>query len=244
MKSKLFVGFISIIYLFIICIVFSILSININSYDVINNDVSMIDIPNNNITFNKKKIIDEYIDKYNNQDVVGEIKIINTDYKKAIMQSSDNNFYLNHLEDKTSSYMGSIYLDFRIDIDNDNKLLIFGHNSDTIDMPFKVLENYYSKKYYDAYKYIQITTKNNIRLYEIYSVIVEIDDFSYMRTEFENNDDWYQHIKSFKNNSMYDTGVDIDATDNILILQTCSTHHDYKKYAKKYLLIVAKEIYN
>lgn len=244
MKNKLIIVFICIIYLFIISMLFGILSININNYDIINNDVSLIEIPNTNLGFDNNEIVEKYVDKYNNQDVVGEIKIVNTDYKKAIMQSSDNNFYLNHLEDKTSSYMGSIYLDFRIDINNDSKLLIFGHNSNTIEMPFKILENYYNKKYYDAHKYIQITTRNKIRLYEIYSVLVEVNDFSYMRTEFKSNDDWYRHIKSFKDNSMYDTGVSIGVNDNILILQTCSTHPDYKNYAKKYLLVVAKEIYN
>ena len=49
-------------------------------------------------------------------------------------------------------------------------------------------------------------------------------------------------ISNLKDKSFYDTGVDINSTDEILILQTCSHHKDYKKYKKKYLLIVAKKI--
>lgn len=243
MKKKILIGVICVIYLFIISLLFNFLALSVNNYDIRSNeDITLIDTPVANLGPTNEEIIKQYVNKYNNDDVVGEIKIINTDYKKAIMQSDDNDYYLNHLEDRTSSYMGSIYLDFRINIESDSKLLIFGHNSGTIDMPFKILENYYSQRYYKGHKYIQITTKNNTRLYEIYSVLVEVSDFSYMKTDFANSDDWYKHIKSFKDKSMYDTGIEIDKNDNIIILQTCSTHSDYRMYEKKYLLIVGKEI--
>jgi len=102
------------------------------------------------------EIINNYIKKYNNNEVVGVISILNTDYEKAIMQHNDNDYYLNHLENKKSHYMGSIYLDFRINIINDKKLLIYGHNSKNITMPFKILENYYNKSYYQDHQYIKI----------------------------------------------------------------------------------------
>lgn len=189
-----------------------------------------------------KEIIDNYINQYNNDDVKGEISIINTDYKKALMQYSNNDYYLNHLEDGTSSFMGSIYLDFRVDIDNSRKLLVFGHNSSNVDMPFKILEEYYDYDYYKEHQYIKIITKNKTRLYQIYSVHVEVSDFSYMATEFDNEDEWYKHINTLKERSMYDTGVMVDKDDKILILQTCSTHRKYSRYNQKFLLIVAKEI--
>lgn len=245
MKKKLIIITIIIVYLFIISLLFNYLTLNMNNTNINSDEnITLIDEPIANLGPTNEEIINEYINDYNNQDVVGEIKIVNTNYKKAIMQGDDNDYYLNHLENGTSSYMGSIYLDFRIDIENDNKLLVFGHNSDTIDMPFKILENYYSEDYYKGHKYIQITTKNKTRSYEIYSVFVEVSDFSYMKTDFVNKEDWYNHIKNFKDKSMYDTGIEINENDNILILQTCSTHSDYRMYEKKYLLIIAKEISN
>jgi len=241
MKKKLLIIIFSIIYLLIVGLGFSFLNIYLDNSNVISENITLIDVPSIETGISNEDIINNYINRYNNNDVVGEIKIVNTNYKKAIMQTDNNDYYLNHLEDGTNNYLGSIYLDFRVNIDNDDKLLIFGHNSNTIDMPFKILENYYSEGYYKAHKFIQITTKNKIRLYEIYSVFVETNDFSYMKTDFVNDEDWFSHIKSFKEKSMYDTNVEISVDDDILILQTCSTHSDYRMYDKKYLLIVGKE---
>ena len=189
-----------------------------------------------------RKIVDEYINKYNNQDVIGEISIPNTDFKRALMQSSDNNYYLYHTEDKTESFMGSIYLDYRVNLENSKKLLVYGHNSDSIVMPFDILENYYDKSYYNEHKYIKIKTNEKEYMYVIYSVYVEAKDFSYMNINFSDEQEWYNHIKSFKDKSMYDTLEDVAANDEILILQTCSTHKDYLKYDRKFLLVVAKQV--
>lgn len=62
-----------------------------------------------------------------------------------------------------------------------------------------------------------------------------------MKLEFSNNG-WFNHLKFLKDNSWYNTEVKVNKKDEILILQTCSHHKDYKKYAKKYLLIIAKKI--
>ena len=131
---------------------------------------------------------------------------------------------------------------FRVNINTSRKLLIFGHNSSKVEMPFKILDNYYDYKYYQEHPYIQIVTNKETRLFKIYSVYVEVKDFDYMKTDFKNDEDWYNHISKFKNKSLYDTGVEVNKEDNILILQTCSTHKDYKNYKDKFLLVIAKEV--
>ena len=79
-------------------------------------------------------------------------------------------------------------------------------------------------------------------LYKIFSVYVETNDFDYMQTNYENDTTWFNHLTKLKNKSLYTTNTDITPTDNILILQTCSTDKNYQKYQKKYLLVIAKEI--
>jgi len=79
-------------------------------------------------------------EEYQNNDVVATLEILNTNYKVPVVQGTDNDYYLNHLPNKEYSIMGSIFLDYRVNIDNSKKLLIFGHNSSTYNMPFDILE--------------------------------------------------------------------------------------------------------
>ena len=187
-------------------------------------------------------IINSARKKYNNNDVVGILEINNTDYIVPVMQGDDNKYYLKHTPYGEKSSMGSVYLDYRVDIDSSKKLLIYGHNSSNVDMPFKILEEFYDRDYYDNHKYVEVTTSNMKKKYEIFSVFVETSDFSYMDITFDNDDEYLNHINNLKSKSMYDTGVALSKDDEILILQTCSEHSDYRNYQKKYLLIVLRRV--
>ena len=158
------------------------------------------------------------------------------------MQGDDNDYYLNHTPDGKSNYMGSIYLDYRVNIDSSKKLLIYGHNSSRVEMPFDILEEFYDKDYYDNHKYVEITTSTTKKRYEIFSVHVETKDFTYMNINFDDEDDYLSHIEKLKSRSMYDTEVQLSSDDEILILQTCSEHPDYRNYSKKYLLIILRRV--
>jgi len=201
-----------------------------------------------NQTIDKENKIEVYQDEvtklkseYKNDDVVGTLEILNTNYKVPVVQGIDNDYYLNHLPNKQYSIMGSIFLDYRVDIDTSKKLLIYGHNSSTYNMPFEILENYYDENYLNNHKYIEIKTTKKVRKYEIFSVFTETSDFSYMTVDFKNTS-YQKHLNNLKNKSIYNINVNLKEDSNILILQTCSTHKDYLKYKKKYLIIVLKEL--
>lgn len=229
----------------VICFGLVIFSLGYLIYDRQQNDYLYVDvdISSNVVDSNYySDIINDARNKYNNNDVVGILEIDNTDYIVPIMQANDNEYYLNHTPDGKESFMGSVYLDYRVDIDSSKKLLIYGHNSSNVDMPFKILEEFYDKDYYDNHKYVEITTSSIKKKYEIFSVYVETSDFSYMDITFENDDEFLKHIENLKSKSMYDTGVALDNDDEILILQTCSEHPEYHNYQKKYLLIILRRV--
>ncbi len=199
---------------------------------------------NNNVTNPEdyKGIIDKAKSDYGNDDVVGIFEILNTDFIVPIMQSDDNDYYLNHDAYGKENFMGAIFLDYRNDINLDKKLLIFGHNSANVVMPFDILENYYEEDYYREHKYIEITTDLFKKKYEIFSVYVEVQDFSYMRIIYNSDDEYWEHLQTLKERSMYETDASISRDDEIVILQTCSEHPDYRNYEDKYLLIALKKI--
>jgi len=194
----------------------------------------------------KEEIYEEKItelrEKYKNDDVVGTISIENTDFYTAIVQGKDNDFYLNHLPDKTYNINGSIFLDYRVNIDESDKLLVFGHSSESYYLPIMIIENYADESYYKDHKYIYIDSIKEEKVYEVFSAYVETSDFDYMKINYKTDEEKIAHYQKLKNNSFYETGVEITKDDEILLVQTCSTLKEYRKYPKKYMLVLAKRI--
>ena len=190
-----------------------------------------------------KKDIKSLKEEYQNDDIQAILRIKGTNYEQIIPQADNNKFYLKKGLNKKYDINGTPFLDYRVNINNSRKLLIYGHNSSQIKMPFKILENYYSQVYFKKHPFIELEMENGIKTYQIFSVYVETKDFSYFnKIMFKNNDELKKHVDVLKSKSFYDTGVEVSKTDNILILQTCSTMSKYKDLKKKYLLIISKEI--
>ena len=164
-------------------------------YVLVDNEVTEIRQPTKE-TIDYKKIIDDLRVAYNNNDVIGKLTIEGTDIDEAIMQSSDNDFYLRHTEYGAYQQEGSIYADFRTNLDS-RKVLIFGHSSPNWQVPFNELERYYEKDFYDSHKYIKVTTENGQNTYLIFSVFVETSDFTYMNLNIT-NDTYNKHLKKYK----------------------------------------------
>lgn len=180
-------------------------------------------------------------EELNNPDVVGYIRLPGTSIDEVFVQGEDNDYYLNYNEKQERDVRGAIFLDYRVKL-NDKKLLIYGHNSSTLEVPFKELEKYYEKSYFDNHKFIEIRTEEEVFTYQIFSVFIETENWSYMNIRFADETSWYNHISTLKEKSMYDTGVNLEKSDDILILQTCSHHKDYTKYKDKYLLVIGKKM--
>lgn len=176
---------------------------------------------------------------YKNDNYIGNLLIENTNFKEPIYQYEDNDYYLTHdgLGRKKSS--GATYLDYRVNI-LDKKLLIYGHNNNSLSLPFSILENYNDYDYYQKHKYLYLEVDDELYKYEIFSVYVEISNWDYMKIEFASFGLWGKHLEDLKKRSFYDTGVEVTSDDSILILQTCSKNDDYASYSNKYMLVIAK----
>ena len=189
--------------------------------------------------------IDELLDieqEYHDNDIVGLLKINGAELYEPVVQYSDNDYYLSHDIYGNYDAYGTTFMDYRIDLESSKKILIFGHNSSKRKTPFQELEKYYDKEYYDNHKYITLITENEVRTYEVFSVFVEVSDWSYMNLNFNNEGEYYNHLLKLKNKSFYDTGIDIRSEDEVMILQTCSYHKNYYEYSNKYLLIISRRV--
>lgn len=182
------------------------------------------------------KKYETYRKDFNNNDIVGSIRVgkINT----LLVQTDNNTYYLNHLLNRESSVMGSVFIDYRTILDSSWQINIYGHNSDIYDVPFKGLEDYIEEDYFNSNKDIVIETDNGIKKFKIFSVKVLNNDFSHTSVEFEDRNEFLDHVEQMRNDSLYDSLEKIDDDDQIIVLQTCLMDHTFGKY----LIIMGKEI--
>lgn len=236
-----------IIIILLVMLIVSILAFYIYKYNntlkskIINSNTIEVNYEINKIDYEEE--LNKARNKYNNNDIVGILSNSDDTLNEIVMQSTDNDYYLEHTVYHESNWRGQTFLDYRNDINNSDKLIIYGHNSNYYNLPFKVLENYYNKSYYDENKYLYLQTNLNKYKYEIFSVYVEVSDWDYYnKMKFNTKDEYYNHILKLKNKSMYDTNVLVNEDDKILIIQTCSTKKEYSNYENKFLLIIAKRV--
>lgn len=185
--------------------------------------------------FSCKEKLDGYRIQYNNSDIVAEVEVVGTSIKSVVTQTNDNDFYLNHSLTKEYDPVGVVFMDYRVNI-NSRKILLYGHNSQTIDTVFHGLENYLNKDFYDLHPDITLYTDEDTVVYKIFSVMIVTSDYQYFLIDFT-DEMWLPHLNNLKSRSIYDTGVDLDKDDEVLILQTC-----FYNPMNSYLVISAKKM--
>ena len=225
--------------------VFFILLISILSFSFLNISEEEKIVASSNI----KEVIQEneeqerkHYDFSNN--IIAYIMIPDTEFDIAVTQTTNNNYYLDHDIYGKKRDKGNPFLDYRDSINKAHVLRIYGHNSSTIYTEFNFLENYYDKDFFDKHKYIILETEKKIKKYEIFSLYTEVRDWSYYNAEFDDKDVMKEELAKYKSKSDYDTGVNVEDDENILILQTCSYKREYRKYDHKFYLVFAKEVKN
>lgn len=234
MKKKIFrIGFCILIFT-LTCLVF----FNSNSFEKKREEYNK-----KQVTVRYEKIADEveesntileYQKQFNNDDILGELSIPNTNLKVPVAQSSNNEYYLNHLLDKSYNTLGSIFLDYRNKI-TDRKIIIYGHNSQNVVTEFQLLEKYISKDYYDSHSDIYLKTVDDEYHYKIFSVYIAVTDYRHVNLKLA-GDKYTNHLSWLKSQSIYDTFVEVSDED-ILVLQTC-----YYDPVGSYLIVAAKKV--
>lgn len=182
-------------------------------------------------------IIDEYRELFNNNDIVGILNINSLNISSLIVQGSDNEYYLNHLENKESSIYGSLMLDYRTNLNNSKINLIYGHMSNSDATPFKKLDKYLDYDFYKDNKLIEITDEYNTYKYEIFSVAkISKNEYRHLQVKFNNEDELIDQYNWFKEISIYKSDINLNSSDNVLILQTCTKNSD------EFILVISRKI--
>ena len=161
-----------------------------------------------------------------NSEVVGIIKIKNTNINYPIVQSSDNTYYLNHSYTKEKSSAGTIFLDYRNDLENLSKNnIIYGHHRLDNTM-FGSLSNLFEEEWLnnkDNY-YITVDTREEKLTFKIFSVYTISKESYYIKTYFSNTKYFKEFLETIMKRSIFNFGTNVNTNDKILTLSTCKNN--------------------
>ena len=158
-----------------------------------------------------------------NSDTVGWIHVYGTNVNYPFVQTSDNEYYLNHSYDKSGNYAGWIFLDYRNDINNLNKnTIIYGHGRLDKTM-FGGLRNILTDGWLNDPNHfiIRLSTEKENTIWQVFSVYQIPTTSDYLRTTFYDNDDFIKFTNNLINRSAYKFNVDVKPEDKMLTLSTC-----------------------
>jgi len=190
-------------------------------------------------------ILEKYKTLYNkNKSLIGWIKIADTIIDYPVMQTSNNEYYLDHNLNQEYDKNGSIFLDTNCDVlKPSTNLIVYGHHMQSGKM-FGKLGDYESEKYYKDHQYIEFDTIYEEGLYQVMYVfrshVYASDEITfkyYQFTDVNSEQEFNSYMQEMSNLSIYDTGVTAKYGDRLLTLSTC----DYQE-ANGRFVVVAKRI--
>lgn len=167
--------------------------------------------------------------KEKNPDTVAWLKVNGTNIEYPVVKASNNDFYLNHNIDKSTSLAGWIFMDYRNNYTLDKNVVIYGHNIKNGSM-FGSLQNVLSDEWHNNVenRYISYVTSDENMVYEVFSTYqIEAEDFYATRT-FSNEKRFMEFLNTIQARSNYDYNVKLKSTDNILTLSTCANNNKYR----------------
>ena len=159
-------------------------------------------------------------DKY--EDYRGWIKIDNTNINYPIVQGKDNSFYLDKDINKNYLSSGSIFMNYLNHGFNDENTVLFGHHMRNKTM-FAQLKKYKEKEFFYGNNDIVIEVENGkVLKYKVFSAYVTDAKDNYIKTNFDDKDQYKEFLEDIKNKSQYKLDIDVNENDKIITLSTCS----------------------
>ena len=159
-----------------------------------------------------------------NTDVVGYLKVNGTNIDYVVVKGKDNEYYLSKNLEKKDNKSGWIFLDYKNKLDGtDKNLIIYGHN--TVDgSMFGSLRNVLKKEWAKDKNNGEVifVTESGMTKYKVFSTYKIDNEEYYINTVFKSEKEYNKFLKTLKKRSYFDYGVNIENTDQILTLSTCS----------------------
>lgn len=163
----------------------------------------------------------------------------NIDY--PVLQTDNNEYYLNHVYSGNYLQAGSIFADFRCSKDtNENfNTVLYGHNMQN-GMMFSELMKYFDEDFFNENQYIYLCTETGIYTYRIFSSFKADYRSGYVETGFPSGEDFVKFAEEMQSRSLYKReGISFDEGSRIITLSTCTNSVWTERYCVQGLLVDA-----
>ena len=189
-------------------------------------------------------VLDEYKNLLNkNKRLIGWVKIDDTNIDYPVMQTTDNEYYLDHNLNQEYDKNGSIFMDKDCDVlKPSTNFILYGHHMKSGQM-FGSLSSYSDQSYCEKHPYIQFDTIYEKGLYEIMYVfrsrVYSEDEIVFKYYQFidaQSEQEFDSYMNDMAEMSLYDTGVTASFGDQLLTLSTC----DYQEKNGRFVVVAKK----
>ncbi|MEG2080542.1 MAG: class B sortase [Oscillospiraceae bacterium] len=212
-----------------------------NEFEAINSDLPNIDFPEN--------IQEKYKKAYSvNTDLVGWIKVPGTSINHPVVKKDNNDYYLKHSFYHKYDIRGTVFMDYRNTRETlDKNTILYGHNFLDSTM-FAELEKYKSIDFYKENPVIEFNTIYKDYKWKVIAAFLtnaskEEDNnyiFNYIYP-FMTDKSFLEYTGEISQRSLYKTGVDVQKTDKVLSLSTCTRDMDIgRKETNSRFVLVAR----
>lgn len=190
-------------------------------------------------------ILDEYKTLYEkNKKLIGWLKIDDTNIDYPVMQTTDNEYYLDHNYNQEYDKNGSIFLDYNCSVyPRSTNMIVYGHHMKSGTM-FGNLQKYAKESYGMEHSVIQFDSIYEKATYQVMYVfrsqVYNENDavfkyYQFIEANSEGEFDYYMNEMAAL--SLYDTGVTASYGDSLLTLSTCDSSQTDGRF-----VVVAKRI--
>ena len=222
-----------------------------NLSDLKGNDSIVIRTPSVTIHYSEEEedieltVLEEYEALYNkNKRLIGWLEIDGTNIDYPVMQTTNNEYYLDHNYNQEYDKNGSLFLDAECDVVRRNtNLIIYGHHMKSGKM-FGDLNKYSSESYCKEHSIIRFDTIYEKGTYEVMYVfrsrIYNEDEIVFKYYQFfdaSSEREFNSNMNEMAAIALYNTGVTASYGDELLTLSTC----DYSEADGRFV-VVAKRI--
>ena len=183
--------------------------------------------------------------KQQNSDLVGWLTINGTEVNYPVVQTDNNDYYVNHNFEKQSNELGSIFLDKDCSIEKPTaNFLIYGHRSNGGQM-FETLTKYKEEDFYKEHPTFEFATLEEVSKYQIIAVfqsqvyLKSQDVFKYyFFKDAENEEEFNNYIENVKKLSLYNIAETAQYGDQLIIY----TNSNYKVEDGKFAIVAKKVV--